>query len=119
MGERPTGGNIAVALLANTIAAGAALAALTLTFGSVSGARFNPVVTLGDAPGRRIPWKDAVGYVAVQVSGGICGTVAQRQSRTFVPRAGNTTIRYRGARFVSRMDRDRRGAGPGLRERYE
>src|SRR5215471_5178036 len=49
MGERLAGGNVAVALLANTMATGAALVALILTFGPVSGAHFNPAVTLADA----------------------------------------------------------------------
>jgi glycerol uptake facilitator-like aquaporin len=49
MGERLSGGNVAIALLANTLAAGATLAAIILTFGPVSGAHFNPVVTLADA----------------------------------------------------------------------
>ncbi len=49
MGERLAGGNVAVALLANTIATGAALVALILTFGPISGAHFNPAVTLADA----------------------------------------------------------------------
>jgi glycerol uptake facilitator-like aquaporin len=49
MGERLAGGNVAIALLANTIATGAALVALILTFGPVSGAHFNPAVTLCDA----------------------------------------------------------------------
>jgi len=75
MGEKLAGGNVAVALLANTIATGAALVALILTFSSVSGAHFNPVVTLVDAVCGSLPWKDAAAYVAVQVTGGICGTV--------------------------------------------
>ena len=49
MGERLADGNVALALLANTIATGAALVALILTFGPISGAHFNPVVSLADA----------------------------------------------------------------------
>jgi glycerol uptake facilitator-like aquaporin len=49
VGERPAGGNVAIALLANTIATGAALVALILTLGPISGAHFNPAVTLADA----------------------------------------------------------------------
>jgi glycerol uptake facilitator-like aquaporin len=54
MGERLAGGNVAIALLANTIATGAALVALILTFGPISGAHFNPAVTLADAIERGI-----------------------------------------------------------------
>ena len=53
MGERLAGGNVAVALLANTLATGAALVALILTFGEISGAHFNPAVTLAEAAGSR------------------------------------------------------------------
>ena len=49
MGQELSGGNLAIALLANTIATGAGLVALILTFGPISGAHFNPVVTLADA----------------------------------------------------------------------
>src|ERR1700677_4241449 len=58
MGSRLAGGNTAIALLANTIATGAALVALILTFGSISGAHFNPAVTLADASQRGIPWRE-------------------------------------------------------------
>jgi len=57
MGERLAGGNVAIALLANALATGAALVALILTFGSVSGAHFNPVVTVADASGGGLPWR--------------------------------------------------------------
>ena len=55
MGERLAGGNVAIALLANTIATGAALVVLILIFGPISGAHFNPAVTLADASQRGIP----------------------------------------------------------------
>jgi glycerol uptake facilitator-like aquaporin len=58
MGERLAGGNVAVALLANTLATGAALVALILTFGAISGAHFNPAVTLADASQGGLPWLD-------------------------------------------------------------
>ena len=58
MGERLAGGNVAVALLANTLATGAALVALILTFGPISGAHFNPAVTLADASQGGLPWGD-------------------------------------------------------------
>ena len=75
MGERLAGGNIAIALLANTISTGAALVALILTFGPVSGAHFNPAVTLADAMERGLPWRQVPAYVAAQCSGGILGSV--------------------------------------------
>jgi len=73
MGERLAGGNVAIALLANTIATGAALVALILTFGSVSGAHFNPAVTLADASQRGIPWREVPGYVIAQIAGAYVG----------------------------------------------
>ena len=75
MGERLAGGSIAIALLANTLATGAALVALILTFGPISGAHFNPAVTLADAIERGIPWKEVPPYIAVQFAGGILGAV--------------------------------------------
>jgi glycerol uptake facilitator-like aquaporin len=75
MGERLAGGNVAIALLANTIATGAALVALICTFGSVSGAHFNPAVTLADAMEGGIPWTEAAAYISVQIVGGVVGTV--------------------------------------------
>jgi glycerol uptake facilitator-like aquaporin len=76
MGERLASGNVAIALLANTIATGAALVALILTFGPISGAHFNPVVTLADAWERGIPWAEAVQYSLAQILGGIGGAIA-------------------------------------------
>ena len=75
MGERLAGGNVAIALLANTLATGAALVALILTFGPVSGAHFNPVVTIADATQGGLPWSRAVGYVAAQFGGAIAGVL--------------------------------------------
>jgi|ERR1700684_1214391 glycerol uptake facilitator-like aquaporin len=63
MGERLAGGNVATALLANTIATGAALLALVLTFGPISGGHFNPAVTLVDAMEHRVPWMVAACYI--------------------------------------------------------
>lgn len=75
MAERLSGGNVALALLANTIATGAALVALILTFGPISGAHFNPAVTLADAMEDGLTWSQAMGYVAAQIAGGLAGTV--------------------------------------------
>jgi glycerol uptake facilitator-like aquaporin len=73
MAERLAGGNVAIALLANTIATGAALVALILTFGPISGAHFNPAVTLTEAVGHGLPWKELPVYVTAQCLGGIAG----------------------------------------------
>ena len=75
MGERLAAGNVAIALLANTIATGAALVALILTFGPISGAHFNPAVTFVDAIENGVSWKDAACYVPAQCFGGIGGAV--------------------------------------------
>jgi glycerol uptake facilitator-like aquaporin len=73
MGERLAGGNVAVALLANTIATGAALVALILTFGPISGGHFNPAVTLADASQRGIAWQDVPFYITAQLVGAFVG----------------------------------------------
>ena len=76
MGERLAGGNVAIALLANTLATGAALFALILAFGPISGAHFNPAVTLSDAAQGGLPWPEVPGYVALQVLGAFAGVAA-------------------------------------------
>ncbi len=73
MGERLAGGNVAVALLANTIATGAALVALILTFGPISGAHFNPAVTLSDASQGGLAWTDVPAYIGAQLAGAFIG----------------------------------------------
>jgi glycerol uptake facilitator-like aquaporin len=73
MGERLANGNVAIALLANTLATGAALVALILTFGPISGAHFNPVVTLADASQGGLPWPETPGYIVAQTSGAFLG----------------------------------------------
>ena len=75
MGDRLAGGNVALALLANTIASGAALVALILAFGPISGAHLNPVVTVMDALERGLPWAEAPHYVVAQILGGASGSV--------------------------------------------
>lgn len=75
MGERLSGGNIAIALLANTIATGAALVALILAFGPVSGAHFNPAVTVSDWMEGGIAGSDAAGYICAQIVGGVIGAI--------------------------------------------
>ena len=73
MGEQLAGGNVAIALLANTLATGAALVSLILTFGPISGAHFNPVVSLADAAQGGITWAAAARYVVAQIVGALVG----------------------------------------------
>jgi glycerol uptake facilitator-like aquaporin len=73
MGERLAAGNVAVALLANSLATGAALVALILTFGSISGAHFNPLVSLAAASQGEVSWREASGYSVAQIVGALIG----------------------------------------------
>jgi glycerol uptake facilitator-like aquaporin len=75
MAERLAGGNMALALLCNTIATGAILYVIITIFGPVSGAHFNPAVTLVFALQRRIGWARALLYVTMQIVGGVMGTL--------------------------------------------
>ena len=76
MAERLSGGNVAIALLANAIATGAVLCALILTFAETSGAHFNPAVTFAATLRRELSSKDALLYIAVQILGAFCGVAA-------------------------------------------
>jgi glycerol uptake facilitator-like aquaporin len=76
MGERLSGGNPALALLANSLATGAALVALILTFGAISGAHFNPAVSLCAALQRNFPWRAVPRYIAAQIVGAFAGVAA-------------------------------------------
>jgi glycerol uptake facilitator-like aquaporin len=73
MGERLSGGNVGIALLANTLATGAALVALILTFGPVSGAHFNPAVSFADASQGGLRWTEAAAYSIAQIVGAFAG----------------------------------------------
>lgn len=73
MGQRLAGGNVALALLGNTLATGAALVVLVTVFGPVSGAHFNPAVTLVAALRRDLPWRAALAYPPAQLVGAILG----------------------------------------------
>jgi len=73
MAAKLSGGNVALALLCNTIATGAILVALILTFADLSGAHFNPAVTLAFALRGETAWRDAAIYIAAQISGAIIG----------------------------------------------
>jgi glycerol uptake facilitator-like aquaporin len=76
MGERLAGGNVAIVLLANSLATGGGLVALILAFGPVSGAHFNPAVSLADAWAGGLAWRDLPGYIAAQVVGAFAGVAA-------------------------------------------
>jgi glycerol uptake facilitator-like aquaporin len=76
MGERLAGGNVAIALLANTLATGAALVALILAFGSISGAHLNPAVSLVEAWGGALAWRDLPIFVIAQIAGAFGGVAA-------------------------------------------
>jgi glycerol uptake facilitator-like aquaporin len=75
MGERLAGGSVGLALLANAIATGAALAALILAFGPISGAHFNPAVTLADAWQGGLPWRETPAYLIAQLCGAVLGVL--------------------------------------------
>jgi glycerol uptake facilitator-like aquaporin len=76
MGERLADGNAAMALLANTLATGAMLVTLILTFGPISGAHFNPAVTVADASQGGLPWREVPGYLAAQIVGSFAGVAS-------------------------------------------
>jgi glycerol uptake facilitator-like aquaporin len=76
MAERLANGNTALALLANTAATGAALIALIISFAPLSGAHFNPVVTLSFALRHDLLWREVAVYLLAQVAGGIGGVIA-------------------------------------------
>jgi len=73
MAQKLAGGNLALALLCNTIPTGAILVVLILIFGPISGAHFNPAVTLAFASRSELPWTVAGLYIAAQIAGGIAG----------------------------------------------
>jgi glycerol uptake facilitator-like aquaporin len=76
MAQRLAGGNLALALLGNTLPTGAMLVVLILIFGPLSGAHFNPAVSLAFALRRELPWRDAAAYVAMQILGSLAGVWA-------------------------------------------
>jgi glycerol uptake facilitator-like aquaporin len=76
MAQRLSGGNLALALLGNTLPTGAVLVVLILIFGPVSGAHFNPVVSFAFALRRELPWREAASYIVMQIGGGVTGVWA-------------------------------------------
>jgi glycerol uptake facilitator-like aquaporin len=101
MAERLAGGNVAVALLANTLATGAILVALILTFGGISGAHFNPAVTIADAFLSGIAWRDVPFYVAAQLFGAFAGVGAANLMFELPIFFFSTKVRSGGAQIFS------------------
>jgi glycerol uptake facilitator-like aquaporin len=101
MAERLANGNVALALLANTIATVAALVALILTFGPISGAHFNPAVTLADAMEGGLAWRPASTYIIAQILGGVGGTIAAHVMFGLPVILVSHRSRGGGAQFVS------------------
>ena len=93
MADRLSGGNVGRALLENTIATGAALVALIVTFGPISGAHLNPVVTLIDAFESGLLWREAPFYIVAQILGGITGAIAAHLMFGLSPVSLSTHVR--------------------------
>jgi glycerol uptake facilitator-like aquaporin len=101
MGDRLAGGNVAIALLANTLATGAALLALILMCLPISGAHFNPVVSFAEALRGGMSWGNAGLYVAAQVSGGIVGTACANLMFALAPISISQHVRTGGPQWFS------------------
>jgi glycerol uptake facilitator-like aquaporin len=93
MAERLAGGNQAIALLGNTIPTGAILVVIITILGPISGAHFNPAVTLVFAGRGEFSWSDVTPYIAVQCLGGVCGTMIAHAMFDLAPLAIGTTTR--------------------------
>lgn len=101
MGERLAGGNVAVALLANTLATGAMLVTLILTFGPIYGAHFNPAVTLADASQGGLSWREVPGYVAAQIVGAFVGVATAHLTFSEAVFSASRHARAGGAQLFS------------------
>jgi glycerol uptake facilitator-like aquaporin len=101
MAERLSAGNVAIALLANTIVTGAALAALILTIGPISGAHMNPVVSVADALQGGLPWSETLQYVFAQLTGGIAGTILAHAMFALLLISLSHHVRSGSAQFLS------------------
>lgn len=101
MAERLAAGNVAVALLANTLATGSALFVLILMFAEISGAHFNPVVTLRDLVNGAISVREAMAYIAAQISGAILGVSAANVMFDLPVLFASTKARTGGSQWFS------------------
>jgi len=103
MGERLAGGNVAIALLGNTIATGAGLAVLILMFGSISGAHFNPAVTLAFLLRREITPAHAAAYVVVQVAAAVIGVFLAHLMFDVAMLQTSTKVRTGGGQWLAEV----------------
>ena len=101
MAERLSAGNTAITLLANTIATGAVLVALILTFGPISVAHFNPVVSVADALEGGMAWSETLLYVLFQLAGGVGGTILAHAMFGLPPISLSGHVRSWPAQFLS------------------
>jgi glycerol uptake facilitator-like aquaporin len=101
MAERLAGGNQAVALLGNTISTGAILVVIITIFAPVSGAHFNPAVTLVFAARGTFPWAEVLPYIAVQCLGGVAGTALAHVMFDLAPLAVGTTARSGASQWLA------------------
>lgn len=101
MGENLSGGNIAIALLANTIATGAGLAFLILSFGDISGAHFNPAVTLTEAFRGKLSWSEGFLYVLWQILGAFFGVGIANLMFDLPVYFASTKVRVGSSQFLS------------------
>jgi glycerol uptake facilitator-like aquaporin len=101
MGDRLSGGNVAIALLANTVATGAALVALILTFGSISGAHFNPAVSFADAAMGGLSWPESLWYCGAQVLGAVAGVAIGDLMFDLPAYSWSTHVRAGGSQVLS------------------
>lgn len=103
MAERLSGGNTGLALLANTLATGAILVVLITIFGPVSGAHFNPVVSLVMALRRALPWNELAPYVLAQIAGGAVGAILANLMFDMAPVSISDTMRGGTGQLISEV----------------
>ena len=101
MGERLAGGNVAIALLANSIATGCSLWVLIAIFGPVSGAHFNPAVTLAMASAGHLPWRRVPPYVVVQIAAAFVGVALAHVMFALAPFTASEHVRSGTGQWVS------------------
>ncbi len=101
MAQRLAGGNLALALLSNTLPTGAILVVLILIFGPLSGAHFNPVVSAAFAVRRDLAWPDAAFYIVAQVAGGIAGVWLAHLMFDLAPLQVSQTVRSGPGQWLS------------------